>query len=273
MLSFLGTGAARCVHRSWRGIALRTDRAIAAPLNPAYTTKEYQFYLGDTKPVVLLLPRSAGKSHPAVQAAELEGIRVAHFWLENTTIRVETVLAGKKTSSTSKQSGGDPEPNDVALVLHTSGTTGRPKSVPLSHHNLVTTTGNIVRTYELTSKDVTYLVMPLFHVHGLLAGLLSPFRSGGTVVVPDKFSAGRFWSDFVRYGCNWYTAGTCTSALQKSSRDCVQCLRYTRSCSARRCRTLCRKYDSFAHARPRSHPARLSGLRRRLRRLCSRPMR
>ncbi|KZV86512.1 acetyl-CoA synthetase-like protein [Exidia glandulosa HHB12029] len=220
VLSFLGTGAAR---------------AIAAPLNSAYTAKEYEFYLSDTKPVVLLLPRSATKSHPAVKAAELEGVRVAHFWLENDAVRVETILAGKKSASAAKQSdGGDPKPDDVALVLHTSGTTGRPKSVPLTHHNLVTTTGNIIRTYELTPKDVTYLVMPLFHVHGLLAGLLAPFRSGGTVVVPEKFSAGRFWSDFAQYGCNWYTAvPTIHSILLNTPLpNPLPKIRFIRSCSS-----------------------------------------
>lgn len=66
---------------------------------------------------------------------------------------------------------------------------------------------NIVRTYELTPQDRTLLVMPLFHVHGLLCGLLATFLSGGVVVIPERFSASHFWSDFNENGCNWYTAG------------------------------------------------------------------
>lgn len=66
---------------------------------------------------------------------------------------------------------------------------------------------NIVGTYELTSKDRTLLVMPLFHVHGLVCGLLATLLSGGTAVIQQKFSASHFWQDFTENGCNWYTAG------------------------------------------------------------------
>ena len=66
---------------------------------------------------------------------------------------------------------------------------------------------NIVNTYDLTPKDRTYLVMPLFHVHGLLCGLLATLLSGGSVVIPQKFSASHFWKDFTDTGSNWYTAG------------------------------------------------------------------
>lgn len=65
---------------------------------------------------------------------------------------------------------------------------------------------NIRATYTLTEKDRTMLVMPLFHVHGLLAAFLAPLASGGSVVVPEKFSASHFWADFIKYKANWYTA-------------------------------------------------------------------
>ena len=65
---------------------------------------------------------------------------------------------------------------------------------------------NITQTYELTKRDRTLLVMPLFHVHGLLAGFLAPLSSGGSAIVPPRFSASDFWRDFVAYGATWYTA-------------------------------------------------------------------
>lgn len=67
---------------------------------------------------------------------------------------------------------------------------------------------NIVNTYKLTPQDRSYLVMPLFHVHGLLAGFLAPLHSGGTVIIPTKFSAHTFWPEYTKYKATWYTAGT-----------------------------------------------------------------
>jgi len=129
----------------------------------------------------------------------------------------------------------EPLPSDVALVLYTSGTTSRPKSVPLTHHNLVTTTKNIVNTYSLTNADRSYLVMPLFHVHGLLAGLLAPLRSGASVVVPERFSASRFWPDFCEHKCTWYSAVPTIHAILLDTplpEGGLPPVRFIRSCSS-----------------------------------------
>jgi oxalate---CoA ligase len=80
-------------------------------------------------------------------------------------------------------------------------------AVPLTHKNLTRTMKNIVTTYQLTTEDRSYLVMPLFHVHGLLAGFLAPLHSGGTVIIPPNFSATTFWPEFTKYKATWYTAG------------------------------------------------------------------
>ena len=96
-------------------------------------------------------------------------------------------------------------PDDVALVLHTSGSTGRPKRVPLKHRNLAISTGNIVATYGLTSKDRSLCVMPLFHVHGLVASTLATFRTGGTVIVPEKFNPMSFWRTVRDFKPTWYS--------------------------------------------------------------------
>ena len=71
---------------------------------------------------------------------------------------------------------------------------------------MLTRSENIKETYQLTPKDRAMLVMPLFHVHGLLAGLLAPLYTGGSIVVPPKFSAATFWPDFATHKANWYTA-------------------------------------------------------------------
>jgi acyl-CoA synthetase (AMP-forming)/AMP-acid ligase II len=106
--------------------------------------------------------------------------------------------------------------------------------VPLTHRNLLRTMKNIQGTYELTPKDRTMLVMPLFHVHGLLAGFLAPLASGGSVVVPLKFSASVFWNDFAEHKANWYTAvPTIHQILLKNPIPSPRPeIRFIRSCSS-----------------------------------------
>ncbi|PVF96789.1 putative fatty acid transporter FAT2 [Serendipita vermifera] len=188
-------------------------RAVSAPLNPAYSIAEFQFYLQDTKPALLLIPPLQGGSNKAAQTAleagKKENIPVFEIWIDDGIIKTNQVF-GKKYSGTKRTVAetGDPQPEDIALVLHTSGTTGRPKSVPLAHRNLMRTTANIIQTYNLTSSDRTYLVMPLFHVHGMLCAFLAPLAAGSSITLPrgGKFSQSVFWYDFISTRCNWYTA-------------------------------------------------------------------
>src|SRR6185369_3531153 len=127
--------------------------------------------------------------------------------------------------------------DEVALILHTSGTTSRPKRVPLSHANLMTSAKNVAATYNLTSDDVSLCVMPLFHVHGLVASTLATFQSGGTVVVPAKFNPLSFWSTVREHGATWYSAvPTIHQVLLSRAKGArpsgAEQLRFIRSCSA-----------------------------------------
>ena len=168
----------------------------AAPLNPAYKEEEFKFYLDDTNAKVLLLPpegidearRAAGSTVP-ILAVEMDA---------NGTVTLAGVSAGAAVTP--------PALDETALVLHTSGSTGRPKRVPLSHANLSISAGNVARGYALTSEDVSLCVMPLFHVHGLVASTLATLSTGGTVVVPTKFSPLSFWSVAQDVGATWYSA-------------------------------------------------------------------
>ena len=131
-----------------------------------------------------------------------------------------------------------PLPADLALILHTSGTTSAPKAVPLTHRNLARTLTNVSATYRLRPEDVCMLVMPLFHVHGLMACLLSPLASGGCVVIPPKFSAATFWPEFARHGCTWYSAVPTIHQIllvheaKQSSAQHRAKLKFIRSCSS-----------------------------------------
>lgn len=130
--------------------------------------------------------------------------------------------------------GASPTADSIALILHTSGTTGKPKAVPLSHANLCHGARNVGQAYNLGPSDRGYLIQVLFHIHGIVAGLLAPLASGGSVVVPGKFDASAAWHDFVASGCSWLS-GT-PSALQillhapRAGRDLG--IRFLRSCSA-----------------------------------------
>ncbi|KAG0166650.1 hypothetical protein DFQ28_005523 [Apophysomyces sp. BC1034] len=222
VIAFLGTGFMRL---------------ISSPLNPSYTMDEFNFYLEDAKSSVMIVPPNSA-SNPAVMAARQQGAIVVEIQWNGRSLdmNVQPPQAASLTTPSP-----DPRPrivlnprrDDIALLLHTSGTTGRPKGVPLTHLNLATSMRNIVRTYELSPKDRTMLVMPLFHVHGLVCGLLSTLLSGGTAVIPTKFSASQFWQDFSAAGCNWYTAvPTIHQILLRSPPDQVPSIRFIRSCSS-----------------------------------------
>jgi acyl-CoA synthetase (AMP-forming)/AMP-acid ligase II len=214
-------------------IAASWQRAIAAPLNPAYKQSEFEFYIDDLKSAIALVPKGAyAKDAAAVRAARKYQAAIAECYYNGSEVVLDIKEAGKLAGKSSSVLSAQPE--DVALVLHTSGTTGRPKAVPLSHRNLLRTMSNIQATYQLTPKDRTMLVMPLFHVHGLLAGFLAPLASGGSVVVPPKFSASEFWKDFQEHKANWYTAvPTIHQILLKSPVPSpVPEIRFIRSCSS-----------------------------------------
>lgn len=215
-------------------LAAAWQRGIAAPLNSAYKQEEFEFYIDDLSSAVALVPRgSFQQDGAAVRAARKYNAAIAEcYWNGREVVldvKDEGKLKGKGNQKLEKA-----QPQDVALVLHTSGTTGRPKAVPLTHANLTTTMKNIKATYNLTPADRTMLVMPLFHVHGLLAGFLAPLYSGGSVIVPLKFSATEFWDDFITHKANWYTAvPTIHQILLKNPPPATKPnIRFIRSCSS-----------------------------------------
>jgi len=151
----------------------------SAPLNPGYREDEVNFYLEDTAAKILLCPPEG--QNEARKAAAARGVPVHTLEVdEKGFVRIAGAGNGK--------SAANPSPDDTALILHTSGSTGRPKRVPILHRNIAASTRNIVTHYGLSPDDVSLCVMPLFHVHGLVASTLSTFLSGGTVVVPAKFN-------------------------------------------------------------------------------------
>ncbi|XP_059667085.1 oxalate--CoA ligase [Cornus florida] len=186
-------------------LAVIRVRATAVPLNAAYTAEEFEFYLSDSESKLLLTSTEGNK---AAEAAASK-LNIPH--VTTTLSSADSVVTLSPTKSDSDPNSVSKiinDPSDVGLFLHTSGTTSRPKGVPLTQLNLASSVKNIMSIYKLTESDSTVIVLPLFHVHGLLAGLLSSLAAGAAVILPaaGRFSASTFWSDMRKYNATWYTA-------------------------------------------------------------------
>lgn len=207
-------------------LAVAALGATAAPLNPSYTEPEFRFYLGDLNPRMLLVPEDRGV---AVRRAA-DGIPIADVVISDETgplIRYE----GSQVASAPISESGSPE--DTALLLHTSGTTSRPKQVPLLQRNLMASVRSIGAHYRLGASDVSYCAMPLFHVHGLVASTLAPLAAGGVVVTPRRFTPRRFWRDSRDHRVTWFSAGpTMHQMILEQSQEPLHSLRFVRSCSS-----------------------------------------
>ena len=174
--------------------------ATAAPLNPAYRADELDFYLDDLHAKVLII--EGGLDSPARAVAARRNIPVIELTPD------ESGPAGSFTLSIPFADAGmpQPDPDDVALVLHTSGTTSRPKIVPLRHRNLTASALNIAATLALTPQDRCLLVMPLFHIHGLVGALLSSLHAGASAHCPPGFHTLKFFAWLDQCEPTWYTA-------------------------------------------------------------------
>ncbi len=179
----------------------------SAPLNPAYRGDEFAFYLADLQARLLIVERTS--SSPAIAEAEKLGVRIVDLIVPDGapagSFRLEPrPVSGAAPAEASR--GGYAGADDTAMVLHTSGTTSRPKIVPLSVANLVASAANIRGSLALGPGDLGLNIMPLFHIHGLIAGVLAPISAGSTVYCTPGFNALKFftWMDDARP--TWYTA-------------------------------------------------------------------
>ena len=211
-------------------LAISKTGATVAPLNPEYTIDEFKFYMNDTDSKFLIL---TSKSNASINAANQLSIQIINVSMGNSG----TLSLYKDNVQLTKQKNIiPPEPDDIALFLHTSGTTSQPKGVPLTHLNLMTSLSNISSSYNLTNEDTALLVMPLFHVHGLIGVSLSTLFSGGTLVIPPKFSASTFWDHQNMHEATWYSAVPTIHQilLMRAEKDNApkKSFRFIRSCSA-----------------------------------------
>lgn len=206
--------------------------ASAAPLNPAYRAEEFEFYLSDLKARALIV--EAGAQSPAIDVAHRLNVPV---------IRLHPMRekgAGRFTLDMSELNASSPgaDGGEEALVLHTSGTTSRPKIVPLTQANIAASARNIAATLALSDKDCGLAIMPLFHIHGLMAGITAPLAAGGSVFCTPGFNALKFFAWMEEARASWYTAvptmhqAILSRAHQHKASIAANPLRFIRSSSA-----------------------------------------
>jgi len=212
-------------------LAVTALGAAAAPLNPAYTTSEFRFYLDDLRPRLLLAPTGLlGAAREAAATLSLQVVEIGGAHHDG----VRPVVDGHTIEAQSPFEGAAPD--DVALVLHTSGTTSGPKQVALLHRNVMASVRAIVRHYGLGPADVSFCAMPLFHVHGMIASVLAPLAGGGCVVLPSRLSGRTFWRGVADQRATWYSASPTVHQKmldhESGTRHPAPDLRFVRSCSA-----------------------------------------
>ena len=177
--------------------------STAAPLNPAYRAEEFEFYLADLQAKALIVDEQSAS--PAIEVARRLGVEVVALAAERARGAGAFKLKMAPAARAADKSGAA-RPDDCALVLHTSGTTSRPKIVPLAQRNLAASGSNIARWLAFSRTDTGLNVMPLFHIHGLLAGLLAPLSKGGNVFCTPGFNALKFFGWMEEGKPTWYTA-------------------------------------------------------------------
>jgi acyl-CoA synthetase (AMP-forming)/AMP-acid ligase II len=211
-------------------LAITALGAAAAPLNPGYTEAEFGFYLTDIAPRLMLVPASGAVAASAAATATATTL----IAVAETADGPPDLLADGRPGRL-EQSFEDASPDDIALVLHTSGTTSRPKQVPLRQRNLMASARTIAAHYRLGSDDVSFCVMPLFHIHGLVASTFAALGAGGAVIAPRRFTPSRFWPQAREHGATWLSAGPTLHQMILDKADDggpPQTLRFVRSCSS-----------------------------------------
>ena len=207
-------------------LAVAALGAIAAPMNPGYTEAEYRFYLDDLDPSLLLVQtgrgadaRAAADRRPVADVTVVPG--------RPPVLSVAGVEAAQERAFVAGSAA------DVALLLHTSGTTRRPKQVPLLQRNLMASARAIGAHYQLGEADVSYCAMPLFHVHGLIASTLAQLAAGGSVVTPRRLSQRRYWQQVAGHRVTWVSASpTIHQELVEHGAGPAPGIRFVRSCSS-----------------------------------------
>ena len=176
--------------------------AVCVPLNPAFTADELQRYFADLRIAALLTRGDIGSASRGV--AHALGIPVIDL-----SLGMDKGPGGLGLASPATQRAIDLDPtrrDDDAFILVTSGTTSRPKMVPLTHVSVCLSAHNVGVALALGPRDRLLSVLPLFHGHGLISGVLASLAAGSSVICTSGFDAAAFFSWLTELRPSWYTA-------------------------------------------------------------------
>ena len=208
--------------------------AIGVPLNPTYRGSEFERALVALRASAVIV--QAGIDSPVVAAAHRLNVPVIVLVPRLTSPAGTFILTGLPLLSSMKGRVGSNQ--DVALLLTTSGTTSRPKTVPLTHANVCLGAYNVGRALHLSAADRCLNFMPLFHIHGLIGAVLSSITTGGALLCTSGFHAPSFLAWIDEHRPTWYTAvptihrAILSRALASRETFAHSSLRLVRSCSA-----------------------------------------
>ena len=175
--------------------------ATTAPLNPNYREEEFVFYLEDLNAKAVVVNKDY--QGPAALAAQRLNIQIIRLVESKVIAGLFSLEAEKKSNVIEDEVVSE---SDVALILHTSGTTSRPKIVPLLQSNIAASASNIAQSLSLSSSDRCMNVMPLFHIHGLIAAVSASLTAGASIWCSSGFNALSFFSNLDEAKPTWYTA-------------------------------------------------------------------
>lgn len=213
-------------------LAVMAAGCVAVPLNPRLTSEESALLLHQAGAGAILTDNAGRQT-----AAELLTAS-GHFPWRDVPAPDGFVLltAADREGDAGKRGPAIAHGDDAALILFTSGTTGTPKGVVLSHANLLANASFVRQAHGLTVEDIALCILPLFHINGLVVTLLTPLLTGIPVVLPDRFHADRFWGWVQAYRVTWFSAVPTILSLLLSQPDreppVAKSLRFARSASA-----------------------------------------
>jgi acyl-CoA synthetase (AMP-forming)/AMP-acid ligase II len=215
-------------------LAVMAAGAVAVPVNPGLTVEESARIIVLAK-AHLVLTDTAHKN----KVEQTVGTHMSICPLSSNMIALDLALFSTSVAKSvlnSRIPRHETGADDPALILFTSGTTGHPKGVVLSHDNLLTNARYVSTAHRLTSDDTVLCVLPIYHINGFVVTLLTPLLSSSRVVMPHRFSVGNFWQWVHAYQATWFSAvPTIFSILlshQDPPRDYPASLRFARSASA-----------------------------------------